>query len=130
MSLSKPKTWRIDTFISGRPVISCVAAVIDPPWPRNARPESVERSGPDSSETLAKDGAPRNRPRRQSNISLFQVANDHPGGNPTGSSGLAGGRADRSRGHAVTACPLNLKTPARYAIFDGQLSAQAASHTA
>src|SRR5262245_8973802 len=82
MSLSKPNTCRTDTFMSGRPVTSSVAAVIDPPWPRNARPESVEQSGPDSAATLAKDGSPRNRPRRQPKSFLFQVAKDHASGNP------------------------------------------------
>jgi hypothetical protein len=32
-----PKTCLTDTFMSGRPVISSVATVIDPPWSRNAR---------------------------------------------------------------------------------------------
>jgi hypothetical protein len=34
MSLSMPKTCRIETFISGRPATTSVAAVIAPPWPR------------------------------------------------------------------------------------------------
>src|SRR5262249_52400138 len=37
MSLSMPKTCLTETFMSGRPVISSVATVIDPPWSRNAR---------------------------------------------------------------------------------------------
>src|SRR2546422_7154841 len=37
MSLSMPKTCLTDTFMSGRPAISSVATVIDPPWSRNAR---------------------------------------------------------------------------------------------
>src|SRR5712691_8339962 len=36
MSLSKPNSWRTDTFMLGRPATSCctTAAVIDPPWSR------------------------------------------------------------------------------------------------
>src|SRR4051794_33475353 len=37
MSLSMPKTCLTETFMSGRPVISSVATVIDPPWSRNTR---------------------------------------------------------------------------------------------
>src|SRR5262249_44284228 len=38
MSLSKPKSWRTDTFMSGRPATSCcsAAAVIGPPWSRGS----------------------------------------------------------------------------------------------
>src|SRR5262249_49299847 len=35
ISLSNPKTCRIDTFMSGKPV--CTSAVIAPPWPRVVR---------------------------------------------------------------------------------------------
>src|SRR5215468_2698747 len=37
MSLLMPKTCLTESFMSGRPVISSVATVIDPPWSRNAR---------------------------------------------------------------------------------------------
>src|SRR6266568_790195 len=37
MSLSIPNTCRTDTFMSGKPVTSCAAAAIVPPWPRTTR---------------------------------------------------------------------------------------------
>src|SRR5687768_10967171 len=39
MSLSMPNTCRTDTFMSGRPAISWVGAVIDPPRPQD-KPEA------------------------------------------------------------------------------------------
>src|SRR5438309_2611085 len=36
MSVSMPKSWRIDTFMSGSPGCASAARVIVPPWPRNA----------------------------------------------------------------------------------------------
>src|SRR5215470_9232576 len=59
MSLSMPKTCLTETFMSGRPVISSVATVIDPPWSRNARDpkfgssNAARKAGATLSETVS-----------------------------------------------------------------------------
>src|SRR5215813_6560841 len=54
MSLSMPNTWRIDTFMSGRPEIASVAAAIEPPRPRDDLRDANRKSTRDGSEVAAK----------------------------------------------------------------------------
>src|SRR6266542_4362108 len=63
MSLSKPNSCRIDTFMSGRP--ASVTAVIAPPWPRlRPRRESADKCGSDVAANLAESAWPAEAPRR------------------------------------------------------------------
>src|SRR4249920_692064 len=82
MSLSIPKTCRTDTFMSGRPAISCTAAVIDPPWLRNAEAADF---GPThtvrlmAGSNLAEAKAAKNPPRRNGTINYFnKIGAIHP----------------------------------------------------
>src|SRR5215470_15720211 len=59
MSLSKPKSWRIDTFMSGRLATSWVAAVIAPPVISETTETRFGRwNGADSAANLAESPAP------------------------------------------------------------------------
>src|SRR5262249_7611314 len=59
ISLSKPKSWRIDTFMSGRLATSWVAAVIAPPVISETTETRFGRwDGADSAANLAENLAP------------------------------------------------------------------------
>src|SRR5499427_5075284 len=61
ISLSNPKTCRIDTFMSGKPV--CTSTVIDPPWPRDVRGTNRQkRAGRMFRANLAETGRPAEAP--------------------------------------------------------------------
>src|SRR6516165_11539302 len=69
MSLSKPNSWRIDTFMSGRPATSCVAAVMSAP---SDRPVSLERCA--DSQVLNLADAPRAaKAVDPAKLALFQI---------------------------------------------------------
>src|SRR5690349_9507447 len=73
MSLSIPKTCLTETFMSGRATLSCIAAVIGPPWLRNAEaPVLSDSNGPaDGGRNLADALAAKNPPRLNSTINYF-----------------------------------------------------------
>src|SRR5262249_36951148 len=69
MSLSMPKTCRIDTFMSGTPATASVAVVIKPPQPRDyPRRESGYRSDRSSPPTEQNDAAPRKQAQRPEKV--------------------------------------------------------------